>query len=309
MEIINIENICKEILHNGKILYDKESDSNQYIHKIESYKIYIDQSKDKLYEMANLLNEFSNEYSKKVNELKKIKKLEKKYKSDPCPILSIHKELYKNQSWYDITINEERTNNVCNKVDRFINNIYKYEPINYKKLSNIENVNLDFDLKIPIVNRLEEIPPALYWFDGDKNNNAGIYTSISKKICAKIPLPNVIDGSKDFNRACSVKCKNNTKENCYAVRKDLSDLYNSDILECNYAHNGENYTKIGTTFRCPNTPRFGNHKYLNDDLNNVSENDIKILLMYSLSDVLLSSMWFQKQKKKGIILNNINICN
>jgi hypothetical protein len=309
MEIIAIENICKEILCKGKVLYDSANKSSQYINEMESYISYMDQAKDKLYEMSNLINDFSNETLEKTNELKKINELKNKYKSDPYPILSIYKELYKTESWYDVTIKEEKANNIYNKVDSFINREYKYNPINYKKISNIDNVNLDFDLKIPIVNRLEEIPPSMYWFNGDSTHKKGIYTSISKKICIQIPLPNVVDGTKDFNRSCSIKCKNNTIEECYKIRKDLSSMYNSEIRNCNYAHNGEKYSKIGTTFRCPNTPRFGNHTYLNDDLNNTSENDIKILLMYSLSDILLSSMWFQKKKKKKLILNNINICN
>jgi hypothetical protein len=309
MEIINLENICKEILYKGVVLYDSENDSSQRINDMELYKLYMDKAKDKLYEMSNLINDYSNEYLEKINELKKINKLEKKYKSDPYPILSIHKELYKSESWYDITVKEENTNKVRGEVDKFINTDYKYTPITYKKLSNIDNVGLDFDLKIPIIDRLEEIPPSMYWFNGDSTYEKGIYTAISKKICIQIPLPNVVDGTKDFNRSCSVKCKNNSKEECYKIRKDLSNMYNSEIRNCNYAHTGEKYSKIGTAFRCPNTPRFGNHNYLNHDLDNTSENDIKILLMYSLSDILLSSMWFQKKKKKKLILNNINICN
>ena len=47
-------------------------------------------------------------------------------------------------------------------------------------------------------------------------------------------------------------------------------------------------------------------------MDNIPDDDIKTILMYSLSDMLLSSMWFQRQKDednhKSIIMTNIDIC-
>ena len=124
----------------------------------------------------------------------------------------------------------------------------------------------------------------------------------------------------DYNTCTVISCilkehqdNNSNIKECCDARTNLASKYNSTVRDCNFAHKGDKYIKLGTSFRSPHKPRFGNHNFLNDDMDSIPDDDIKTILMYALSDVLLSSMWFQKQKddddhNSNIIFTNIDIC-
>lgn len=53
---------------------------------------------------------------------------------------------------------------------------------------------------------------------------------------------------------------------------------------------------------------FGNHATLQNDLDVVSNYDIKHMLMYSLSDDLLSMIWYQNKFRNGeLIITNLDV--
>lgn len=313
MKILN--QIYTKILKKGRDLY-KEADCEKNINtaqRLESYSMYLNEMNDKLEIILDLTDKYSNECIDKATEIRNFVDINDKYKDDPSRMFLAHKELYQDMSWSDIADIEDKKEELINEVNNFVKKPFnkhkhKHKHIMYKDISNIYGVDLGFNSSIPIINKLNEMPSAMYWYGGDKNNPAGIYTCLTRKFYVQIPLPNVVDGTKDFDRTNSIKCKYNTKEECVKIRDNLSKKYNSDVRVCKFAHSGDKYIKIGTVVRCPNIPRFGNHIYLKNDLDNLPDSDVKILLMHSLSDLLLSSLWFQKQDKPNIVFTKIDVC-
>jgi hypothetical protein len=315
-DVKTINDIYVKILKTGRRLYDSENspecEGNTVCHaqKLESYSTYLGQMNDKLEHILKISDKYANECFTKATEIREFVNLHDKYKDDEFPLFSVNRELYKNLDWGHEMEMEDKKNEILDNIKNITEkkNIHEYKPIMYKNVKDLYSTKIDFDWKIPIINRLNEMTPSLYWYNGDKNNPKGVYTCLSNGFNVQVPFPNTIDGTKDFNRVCSIKCKYNTTVDCLKVRQDLSNKFNSDIRPCNFAHAGEKYSKLGTSFRCPNIPRFGNHMFLNNDLNKLPDYDMKMMLMYSLSDVLLSSMWFQKHKIKKLLLTNIDTC-
>jgi hypothetical protein len=313
MQIINDTYI--RILKKGRRIYKESEHENsiEVAQKLESYSTYLNQMNEKLESILELADKYSRECLTKATEIREYVDINNRYADDPSKMVMAHREMCKGMSWSDITDIEDEKESVLKNISQIVKipknlDEYKHEPIMYKDISNIYGKDLGFNCKIPIINKLNEMPSALYWYGGDQKNPKGIYTCLSRKFYVQVPFPNVIDGTKDFNRSCSIKCKYNTVEECLKVRDDLANKYNSDVRDCNFAHFGDKYIKIGTTFRCPNIPRFGNHHFLKDDLKNLPDYDIKMLLMYSLSDILLGSLWFQNQKDTSMVLTNIDTC-
>jgi hypothetical protein len=318
MEILN--NIYIKILKTGRKLYNtSETEMTiQVAQKLESYSTYLGEMNEKLESIMDLTDKYAQECLNKATEIRKHIDLNDKYEGDPSMMFKIHKEMYDGLSWADMTEMEENkdqiVDDVCNTINKKTNKKdYVHTPILYKTISNIYGKDIGVDWNVPIINKINEMPSALYWYNGDATNPKGIYICLTRGFYVQVPLPNVIDTTQDFNRTGSVKCKYNSTSECLKVRQDLSQRYNSHIRECNFAHKGDKYIKIGTTFRCPHNPRFGNHNYLKEDISNAPDTDIKTILMYSLSDILLSSIWFQKQKvehpkKTAITLTRIDIC-
>lgn len=210
--------------------------------------------------------------------------------------------------WADLSdefdIRERVIENVNNTINELSNQIS-----NVKELNNINGVSVG-TLKLPIINKIEDIPPAIYWFNGDKKYKEGMYISLDKDCYIEIPFPNTIDGTKNSIRTSSIKCKYGTIDNCLNVRELYAQRYRSEVRKCNFAHKGDNYVKIGTIFRCPNIPGFGNYEAFSDDLKNITMDDIRILWMYSISDILLTKIWWQNNTSdKNIkVINDLDIC-
>ena len=150
--------------------------------------------------------------------------------------------------------------------------------------------------------------PSFNWYNGDSKNPPGIYTCLSTGFNVHVPLPNVIDSTKKYDRSKTIRCKNVSSDECLLVRTELAERFNSSVRSCNFAHSGDSIIKIGTSFRCPNNIRFGNYDYLSNDLSNATEFDIKTILSYSLSDSLLSAIWFQHNDHIQSTFINIDVC-
>jgi hypothetical protein len=312
MSLLN--EIYIRILKKGRSIYDKSME-NVIINaqNLESYSTYLNEMNEKLESILDLTEKYSNECIEKATEIRKYVEINNKYKDDSSRMIHAHKEMYSGLSWADVTDVEDAKEKILNNVDKIIvkpvsEMEFKQTPILYKDISNIYGKDIGFNCKIPIINKLNEIPSAFYWYAGDKNNPKGIYICISRKFYVQIPFPNIIDGTRDFNRKCSIKCKYESKEECLKLRTELANRYNSSIRECNFAHKGEKYVRVGTTFRCPTMPHFGRHSSLKNDLENLPDYDIKMMLLNALSDIFISKLWFQRQKNDNLILNNIDTC-
>lgn len=313
MKLLN--DIYIRMLKKGRSIYKiaEKENSLKNVQELESYSAYLGQMNDKIESILDITDKYANECLDKANEIRNYIDVNNKYKDDPMKMLLAHKEMYGGMSWADLTEMEEEKERVLKNIKKIVKNPakkseYEQTPILYKDVSNIYGKDIGFNCKIPIINKLNEMPSALYWYKGDQTNPEGIYTCLSRKFYIQVPFPNVIDGTKDFNRTCSIKCKYNTEQECLKIRKDLADRFNSELRDCKFAHIGDKYTKVGTLFRCPNIPRFGSHVFLDDDLENLPDYDMKMMLMYSLSDILLGALWFQKQKNNSMVLTNIDTC-
>lgn len=319
-DMTTLNDIYIKILKTGRKLYTKSEKrmTVKAAQRLESYSTYLGEMNEKIESILDLTEKYAQECLNRATEIRKNININEKYEGDPSMMFKAHKELYDGLSWADITEMEEAKEKVVNDVEVAVHKKtnkqeYVHTPIVYKNISDIYGKRIGFDWKVPIINKLNEMPSSLYWYGGDTNNPEGVYTCLTRGFYIQVPFPNVIDATKDFNRTGSVKCKYNNLKECLDVREDLANRYNSAVRDCNFAHKGDKYIKIGTTFRCPHKPRFGNHSHLKEDIGSVPDSDIKTILMYSLSDILLSSMWFQKQNteepnKSNMIMTNIDIC-
>lgn len=311
-----LNDIYIRLLKNGRDIYDKSVDKTiADAQELESYSEYLNQMNEKLENILDLTDKFSIECINKATEIRQYIEFNDKYKDDPFRMLLYDKNKYAGISWADISEIEDKKENLVKQVDEKINkpyneNDFKRKTVLYKDISDIygKGLNLGFDCKIPIINRINEIPPALYWYKGDKTNPKGVYICISHRFYAQIPFSNIIDGTKDNDRTCSIKCKYENNVDCTRARSEYAQRYNSDIRECKFAHKGEKYVRIGTALRCPNMPYFGRKSTLSKDLGNLPDHDIKMMLMNALSDLFLSNLWFQKQKNENLVLHNIDTC-
>ena len=161
-------------------------------------------------------------------------------------------------------------------------------------------------MNLPIIKALKDIPPMFYWYDGDAIHKKGIYTCLSPGFVTKVPFPSVVSTiSPNFKTNTSI-CKYETKELCLLKKKQIADIHNSEVRICSYVHRKEKIKKIGSLYRCV-IDTFGNYDTLSEDMNNVNIADIKKILMYSLSDSLLTTLWYQNKFNDGkLLLSNLD---
>lgn len=194
-------------------------------------------------------------------------------------------------------------------------NIHKLKKSNHKKsqeyietktINLVESINGSNTINLPIVKNLKDMAPVFNWYNGDNFYKKGIYICLTPGFYSKVPFPNLFSTSHPNFKNNSIPCKFETLEACIAHKKKISEIYNSDLRDCKYVHKKEKFSKIGSFYRC-SRESFGNHESLNTDLNFINVTDIKRILMYSLSDSLLSILWYQNKFKNGdLILNNID---
>lgn len=161
-------------------------------------------------------------------------------------------------------------------------------------------------ISITVAKSLKDIKPMFYWYEGDATYKKGIYTCLSPGFYTKVPFPSTVSVINQNHKVNSIPCKFETREQCDEQKLKISKIYNSEIRVCTYVHKKEKFAKIGAFYRC-NVERFGSHETLAADMNYINSTDIKRILMYSLSDSLLSVMWYQNKFKDGnLLLNNLD---
>lgn len=258
-----------------------------------------------------LMNNLHRECQEKAVEIREEIELKKKYdeKSGDKFAFVFHGK-YKNMSWGDIADLEDRRENLIKESEQMETKLVEIpEQIPFKKITVLDGVNLPKEIKVRMVSRLDNLPPAFGWYSGDKNYRAGIYIRLPENMFVRIPFPDVIDGTQNYTRNKTIKCKYETEDQCYESRKFLADRYNTEIRECLFAHKGDVYSKVGNNFRCPVNPRFGNHSHLKTDIENLKADDIKPVLMYSLSDLFSCYLWNDYHHSEDrIIFGNVEEC-
>lgn len=164
---------------------------------------------------------------------------------------------------------------------------------------------IGYYMKVAQVADLKHIPPALNYYSGDQ---PGLYMRLPNNNLLRIPFPEIVDSKKEYDRKHSIRCKYHTKAECDAQRMKMSKMYNSTVRTCNFAHSGDSIIKIGYPSRCPSVPNFGNPTSMSNDIRQITEDDIKNLLLYSLSDLLAAAVWLDYTGKSGLTITNLDIC-
>jgi hypothetical protein len=316
--INKIHDIYVDTLTHGRDIYDnKDMDmSDLNIFKLNSTATYLTQMNKKLMKIINISEKFITGCNIKVEKIKEENILEKKYAGNPDKIMLIFKEINMGLKWGDISDIADEKENLLDTVDKFIKternpDEYKNNKISYKTLNKIYGVRLDFDFKLPIINEINDIPPSLYWYKGDKKYDEGIYMTLNDGVFVKVPFPDTIDYMDTYHKKNTIKCKNKTIEECNKFRNSINKYNENYVHNCNYLHTGDKILKINNIVRCSTNSKFGKHSCLNKDLENTTYSDIQSLMVYSISDILLNSLWIQKQNNIGNnqqkIIDNIEI--
>ncbi len=151
--------------------------------------------------------------------------------------------------------------------------------------------------RIPKIRDLATIPPAFYYFEGDDMYERGAYICMSPGIYIHIPDVRVIS-----------ECMGNSKHRTSPC-KDGLDCKN---YECTYAHPGTPFIKLGIAPRCPGNPGFGDKESYGLDISGLVEQDARMLLLYSLTDLFPLVSWLQKHKDPKIgkieVISNLHLC-
>lgn len=212
----------------------------------------------------------------------------------------------KNNNKFINILSDKLNNNKLNLITSEILQRKSIKQHDYILVKSVKLVN-DFFVDIPIIDSLNHLNSAFYWFNGDKKHNSGIYMALCNNFIIQVPFPDLICKNKGNFKQKSAPCKYKDIDNCNTVQTELSRKYKTEFRNCNYVHKGESFIKIGSDFRCPNTPSFGCYDSLESDINNVSLQDIKTILMNASSDLLLILLWYEHHKNLGdIIFTNLD---
>ena len=178
--------------------------------------------------------------------------------------------------------------------------------ISKKKKHTSEKVHINelkHDIKINIVENLQDIPPAIYYV----KDNEGFYINLGNNNYAKIPFPDIVDYSKEHDKKMTISCKYFNKSDCDNQRLRMSKLYGTQLRSCNFAHKNERLIKIGYHARCPSVPNFGNPATINIDIKKINNTDLNNLLLYGLNDLFCAIMYLDFIKQKNTTLGDLDI--
>lgn len=194
-----------------------------------------------------------------------------------------------------------------NNLSTLVKTEYDDSLYNYSIQKKVELTNFA-SVKINIINKLENINSIFNWFDGNNKYSKGIYMSLCDNFIIKVPFPDLISKNSMNFKHKSIPCKHKDIKICNEKQNELSKKYGSPVRTCNFVHLGEKFIKIGSDYRCPNIPSFGSHNSLIKDIDNVSLQDIKWILMNATSDLLLILLWYEKHKYMGqIVFSDLDI--
>ncbi len=306
-----INNYFREQFKEARLLLS-EDNTTEIAEKLESVATEFSIIFDNFSKMITLMDNLRTECKDKAAEIRDELELNNKFNNNKKDIKFsfVFQGKYKNMSWGDIADIEDRRENVINSSELIEKKLLEPpEKIPWKTLDTLDNIKLPKEISLRMVSRLDNLPPALGWYSGDKTHREGIYIRLPENMFVRIPFPNVIDGTQNYTRNKTIKCKYETEEQCVENRKFLADRYSTNIRECLFAHKGDIYSKVGTNFRCPSNPRFGSHDHLKTDIESLKADDIKPVLMYALSDVLNCFLWSDfHHSDDRIVFSEVEVC-
>ena len=211
------------------------------------------------------------------------------------PLSDIKNISKKYDDWCDMVECEnlsDQLNEISGKdlisTDDFTENAPSEEEVNYYKY-----IYGDREIYLPIVKSLSDIPQNIYYYYGDDSNKKGLYTRIGNNVVVEIPINVDVVSENIEMKHYTIKC---------------SDGKNCTKWKCSFQHPGGEYKKIGYKARCPSRPGFSNPRTFSADSNLVTYEDMRICLMYNLTDIFSIMMWFNKFGNCNHIMKDIQIC-
>lgn len=213
-------------------------------------------------------------------------------------------------SWADEAEEDQYVEELHRKIEKMCKFSTAGSGVKQKKvIQKYENHDFGMELQIPIVKSLEQIPPCMYFYDSRDLKESGIYINMGEKLYIKVPMPDL--DTANIPKGVT-RCKNNTLNECAAERpssiEDQLARRSKKIIKsgCNFLHSGDKMKKIGSESRCFINPTFGSIRNLPHDVEKTPESDIRTMLTYSLSDLLLAAVWFQKHDKNNEVMKDID---
>jgi hypothetical protein len=263
---------CAETLENANLL---ESTSNDLIDFCS-----------KAIDLIQLVKNLSDEYRQKAREIR-IRESE----NDDKKMLFVSRNggYY---SWADLVEKDDSRKKIIEKTTVVERNLSFDSNLLYQNINSIRGANIG-NINLPVAHKLKDIPPALYWYNGGKKSKPGIYIKITDGFVAEVPFSSVKDGRYSENVLRTVRCKYVRKEECQQHKQQIARKLNLEVKKCEYVHQGEKIERIGYTSRCLDIPGFGDYNHIIDDVYKVSERDLRTMLLNSLNDILLASVWYQ----------------
>jgi hypothetical protein len=166
---------------------------------------------------------------------------------------------------------------------------------------------IGYYIKLNTVRDLNEIQPMFSYYNNpqDKINPPGMYCTVIPGVHVKVPFATIVDSTKEYSRGRSIRCKYITKALCDDQRSKMAKYHNSQLRTCNFAHVGDEITKIGYASRCSSVPRFGDSKHLTNDIKSVNISDIKNIMLYGLNDMLAIMIWMDCNKYNDTVFINV----
>ena len=279
-----IESIYKKVLNKNIDIHDNNYND---FNKLKQIHDTIENFNNTILKIVDTSKAYSNLCLSKYQEMKKEFLCEKNIKKNT-------------ESWADINDKYEADEYIINKTKDFVNTVKNRENIT---ISNMDILPMQFTC----VSSLKDIPQSMYWYNGSEYKH-GIYINISPGFYAQVPYPSNINSY--FNKCNSIKCKYESTNEC-DKHQEYNIQNNTKKKKCLYAHLDDTYSKIAFLSRCPKLPQFGNLSSLHNDINKINITDINIILLYSLSDILLSKIWYNNteniNKNDDIILVDLDI--
>ncbi len=205
------------------------------------------------------------------------------------------------QSNVAISINEKR-NDVVSFVSMQDGYIIKDKPIMSVKESPsethqvdvVDDVKLPCKITVPVAEKLSDIPKCLRWYRGDQKTPRGLYICIDENLIVQVPFPDICDIQ---NKTKIANCKYKTQEACAKYNKKQ---------ECLFVHIGQKYNKLSIYTRCPDRPNIGKHSSLAEDITFLNVDNLRPMLLYSLSDILIAIIW-ARAKNNRIVLTDLSV--
>ncbi len=270
--------------------YDSEVIKSKLKNIIELKNIRIQNNDIKLNIYTELLDLFENSIKQIKNSITIIKTSEYKHQQT-----DINNYVYHDNNGF-----------LSYKSDDNKKDIKKYQTNSKNNIEEVYLKEFKYKLKIKNVDSLAEIKPMMSYFKGDKKHSAGVYCCLLENVYIKIPFPEMIDINKDFNKSRTIKCKYVTTEKCNEYKNKMMK-FNSYSKNCNFAHIGDKIVKICNHSRCDKVSNYGNPDTFLNDVEKIGINDIKNILLYGLSDVMSSYLWFDYSKNKNMVLDKLDI--